>query len=356
MRGSFAALARRVVSCRSGAATAGAAAGTGQAPRAPAELRWRKHSCCWPGGRPLPPAANGAASVAGPGSLEQIDVRAEWVLRLARTMRVRGYGAERFFARPRGGGGERRDWGDQPSEVVTNVAKGEKLKMREVSALKGKPVLYVRSDGTREEVTMQAVLAEAREQGLDPVIVSGLNGDNMPVMKLMDVGRTRHDMQKKKRESSKKNTGAQALKELRFGLNIDQNDLKTKMKQAVTFLEKGHRVKIFMQLKGADYHRNQKQALARLDEIAALVGDAGMQDGKTSISGHVVSTTLAPRPAGAGNKPKASDGGGGGGGGSSSKGSEEKSKDDDAEVAMDPSSPADVAKQVCFAAANAAVR
>ena len=260
------------------------------------------------------------------------------VLGQLRARALRGYGAERFFARPRGGGGERRDTGDEASEVVTNVAKGEKLKMKELWALKNKPVLYVKSDGSREEVTLQQVIAEAREQELDPVMVSGLTGTAMPVLKLMDVGRTRHDMQKKKRESSKKNAGSQSLKELRFGLHIDSNDLRIKMKQARTFLEKGHRVRIFMQLKGADYHRNQKQALARLDEIAELVGDSGIQDGKPSISGHVVSTTLAPKPSGASSKQRGSEGGGSSKqvkGGGSEQGSD-----------SEPSSPADVAAQV----------
>ena len=93
-----------------------------------------------------------------------------------------------------------------------------------------------------------------------------------------------------------------------------------------------------MQLKGADYHRNQKQALARLDEIAELVGDSGIQDGKPSISGHVVSTTLAPKPSGASGKQRGSEGGGSSKqvkGGGSEQGSD-----------SEPSSPADVAAQV----------
>jgi translation initiation factor IF-3 len=104
-------------------------------------------------------------------------------------------------------------------------------------------------------------------------------------------------MQKKKRESAKKNQGGQqSLKELRFGLHIDSGDLATKMKQAKGFLEKGHRVRIFMQLKGADFHRNQALALKRLDEIAQLIGDAGTQDSKPALSGNHVSTTLVPKP------------------------------------------------------------
>lgn len=247
--------------------------------------------------------------------------------------RLQACGTHRFFARPARdqGGFERKNRGDEPSMIVTNVAKGEKLKMKEMLGIRDKVALYIRDDGSKEEMTVQQVIDEAKQQDLDPVLVSGLNGgDGNLVMKLMDVGKTRHDMQKKKRDSAKKNTGSQSLKELRFGMNIDQNDLKTKMKQACSFLDKGHRVKIFMQLKGADYHRNQAQSLIRLGEIADLIGESGAQEGKPQISGHVVSTTLAPKPVGAVKRE-----------------AKEKAKEDQhVQAAPDPpSTPQDVEKQ-----------
>ena len=208
--------------------------------------------------------------------------------------RERGREGEKGGGRGQGGGNRNR--GDEASAVFTNVARGEKLKMKDLWDIKDKQALYVKDDGSRQEMTVQQVLDEAAAQELSPVLVSGLDGGGMLVMKLMDAGRTRHDIQKKKREAAKKNAGSQSLKELRFGLNIDQNDLNTKMKQAKGFLEKGHRVKIFMQLKGADFHKSQSLATTRLDEIAALVGESGAQDGKPVMSGHVISTTLAPKP------------------------------------------------------------
>lgn len=212
----------------------------------------------------------------------------------AGAQKERGRDGEKGGVRGQGGGNRNR--GDESSEVFTNVARGEKLKMKDLWAIKDKQTLYVKDDGSRQEMTVQQVLDEAAARALSPVLVSGLDGGGMLVMKLMDAGRTRHDIQKKKREAAKKNTGSQSLKELRFGLNIDQNDLNTKMKQAKGFLEKGHRVRIFMQLKGADFHKSQSLATTRLDEIAAMVGESGAQDGKPVMSGHIISTTLAPKP------------------------------------------------------------
>lgn len=195
----------------------------------------------------------------------------------------------------RGQGGGNRNRGDEASTVFTNVVRGEKLNTKDLLAIKDKLTLYVKDDGSRQEMTVQQVLDEAAAQELSPVLVSGLDGGGMLVMKLMDVGRTRHDIQKKKREAAKKHVGAQSLKELRFGLKIDQNDLNTKMKQAKGFLDKGHRVRIFMQLKGAEFYKSQSLATTRLDEIAAMVGESGVQDGKPVMNGQVISTTLAPK-------------------------------------------------------------
>ena len=107
-------------------------------------------------------------------------------------------GSERLFATGRGAGDRRR--GDEASAVFTNVARGEKLKMKELWAIKDKQALYIKEDGSKEETTVQGVLDEAAAQELNPVLVSGLNGGDMLVMKLMDAGRTRHDLQKKKRK------------------------------------------------------------------------------------------------------------------------------------------------------------
>ena len=97
--------------------------------------------------------------------------------------------AARFYSRPsRAGGGGIRSRGDEASPVVTNIAKGEKLKNKDLWTMQDRKALYIKQDGSKEELTLQQVLNVAREQGLDPVLVSGLNGGDL-VLKLMDVGR-----------------------------------------------------------------------------------------------------------------------------------------------------------------------
>ena len=100
-----------------------------------------------------------------------------------------GHLLPRFYSRPsRAGGGGIRSRGDEASPVVTNIAKGEKLKNKDLWTMQDRKALYIKQDGSKEELTLQQVLNVAREQGLDPVLVSGLNGGDL-VLKLMDVGR-----------------------------------------------------------------------------------------------------------------------------------------------------------------------
>lgn len=245
--------------------------------------------------------------------LAGVITKASWTRKPSWMIQLHECEGRRFSSRPPGrgppgrpeggqGGGERKNRGDEPSAIITNVGKAQRLSMKDMLAIKDKPALYVKEDGSKEERTVQQILDEAAQRDLDPVLVSAPNAPL--VLKLMDANKTRHDLAKKKRESAKSNTGQKELKELRFGLKIDQNDLKTKMRQACTFLEKGHRVKIFMIMKGGveGVLRIQSQATGKLDEIAALVSEWGVQDGKPQISGHVISTLIAPKPRGSGAK------------------------------------------------------
>lgn len=245
--------------------------------------------------------------------LAGVITKASWTRKPSWMIQLHECEGKRFSSRPPGrgppgrpeggqGGGERKNRGDEPSAIITNVGKAQRLSMRDMLAIKDKPALYVKEDGSKEERTVQQILDEAAQRDLDPVLVSAPNAPL--VLKLMDANKTRHDLAKKKRESAKSNTGQKELKELRFGLKIDQNDLKTKMRQACAFLEKGHRVKIFMIMKGGveGVLRIQSQATGKLDEIAALVSEWGVQDGKPQISGHVISTLIAPKPRGSGAK------------------------------------------------------
>ncbi|EKX47862.1 hypothetical protein GUITHDRAFT_55327, partial [Guillardia theta CCMP2712] len=131
----------------------------------------------------------------------------------------------------------------------------------------------------------------AKEEDLDPVLVR--QDEEMLVVKLMDAGKTRHLMQKKKKEAAKKSETS-VLKEVRLGLNIGQHDLDFKMKQAKEFLAKNNKVKLYIQLRGADFYRSQNKAAALLKEISTQVKEVGVPDEQTTMTGNVVSLFVSP--------------------------------------------------------------
>ena len=83
--------------------------------------------------------------------------------------------------------------------------------------------------------------ALAQEKKLDLVKIAP--SAKPPVCKIMDFGKFRYEQQKKDKEAKKKQKNA-TLKEIRLGLNIEKNDLETKSKNAIKFLQSGDKVKV----------------------------------------------------------------------------------------------------------------
>jgi translation initiation factor IF-3 len=185
------------------------------------------------------------------------------------------------------------------SDVIMNITTGEKMPYSEYRKMYDKIILRVSVDGSKEEMTLAQAVSEAEDLDLDAVIVS--MGTTPPVVKLMDHGKVRHDRKKKQKESVKKSQST-STKELRLGLRIGQHDLDTKLKQAHEFIQKGHRVKLYIQLRGADFYNNQQQALDKVEEIAELLSGVATRQGAVTLLGRTASVTMTP---GAPKKPAA---------------------------------------------------
>ena len=107
-------------------------------------------------------------------------------------------------------------------------------------------------DGDGEQVgiqPLQQALSLAQERQLDLVEIAPQA--EPPVCKLIDYGKFKYQLQKKESEAKKKQTD-NAVKELKIGYRTDIGDLKTKIRQARTFLSSGNRVKISMRFKGRE--------------------------------------------------------------------------------------------------------
>lgn len=90
----------------------------------------------------------------------------------------------------------------------------------------------------------------AYDSGLDLV---ELNPNRTPpVVKIMDFGKYRYEIEKKKREAKSK-TKAPELKEVRLSRKIDSHDLATKARRAKEWLEDGDKVRVYLQLMGREF-------------------------------------------------------------------------------------------------------
>lgn len=96
-------------------------------------------------------------------------------------------------------------------------------------------------------------MSEARrisdEVGLDLVEVSPTA--QPPVVKLIDFGKYKYELQKKAQEAKKKQIVIQ-LKEVQFKPNIDIGDLKTKLNNCQKFIDDGDKIKCSMQFRGRE--------------------------------------------------------------------------------------------------------
>lgn len=74
-------------------------------------------------------------------------------------------------------------------------------------------------------------------------------GANPPVAKLLDYNKYRYQQEKHARGNRAKSN---ELKEVRLGFKTDEHDLATKAKRAQQFLEEGHIVRVYIQLRGRE--------------------------------------------------------------------------------------------------------
>lgn len=91
----------------------------------------------------------------------------------------------------------------------------------------------------------------AKNRKVDLVLISP--EANPPVARLVSYNKFKYEQQKKEKELNKKQkANIIETKEVRISLNIEDNDMKTKAKNASKFLAKGNKVKVTLKLKGRE--------------------------------------------------------------------------------------------------------
>jgi translation initiation factor IF-3 len=130
----------------------------------------------------------------------------------------------------------------------------------------------------------------ARGVGMDLVEVSP--DANPPVCKLLDYGKYRFELEKKNRESKKKQKQIK-LKEIRMQPKIEKHDLDFKTKHIREFLEDGNKVKVTIRFRGREMAHTE---LGRnvLDKILELIDSSYNLDVPPKMEGKFMYMLLSP--------------------------------------------------------------
>lgn len=162
---------------------------------------------------------------------------------------------------------------------------------RKNKQIRAREVRVIGADGKQIGVLqLQQALNLALEAGLDLVEISPKA--QPPVCKILDFGKYMYEEGKK---SKAQKTTAAKLKEIKLGASIEKNDYLTKLRQAESFLFKGNKVKLYINLKGRQMSTPQLgvEVVQRMTEDLKNVG---LPDAKITLSGRNIFVLLTPLP------------------------------------------------------------
>jgi translation initiation factor IF-3 len=151
-------------------------------------------------------------------------------------------------------------------------------------------VLLIDAEGTKRGIVPTAdALREAEEAGLDLVEVAPT--ENPPVCKIMDYGKMAYQAKKKKHVAK----GATEMKEISFSMKIGPHDIETKLKHGREFIEKGHKLRFNLILRGRERAYVDTQGMTQLRRLVDLMKDvASVEQMSNSMIGNRLFAILAP--------------------------------------------------------------
>ena len=114
-----------------------------------------------------------------------------------------------------------------------------------------------------------------------------------PVCKLMDYDKHRYEQSKREREL-RKNQRIVTLKEVQLSATIEENDVQTKFKNAVKFLQDGDKVKVSIRFRGRQIaHADIGMKIMR--DFASRIEEYGSIERRPLLEGRHMIMILAPK-------------------------------------------------------------
>lgn len=142
-------------------------------------------------------------------------------------------------------------------------------------------------------VSVREGIERARDAGLDLIEVSP--HAEPPVCKILDYGKYKYELQKKKNEAKKKQKIVE-IKEIKLRPVIGEHDYLIKLKQVRKFLEEENKVKVTMRFRGREM-AHKEVGIRLLERLKNEVTDIGMAETEPKSERNLMLMVLAPRKA-----------------------------------------------------------
>ena len=139
-------------------------------------------------------------------------------------------------------------------------------------------------------ISRDEALQIAEDKGLDLVLMSP--NARPPVAKIMDYGKHKYQLEKKKKEA-RKNQKTIDVKEVKFSCKIAENDINYKVKHAREFLEAGKHVKLRVFLRGREM-ANPEWGVDVLNRVWPMLEDVGNLEQPARRDGRYVNMYVTP--------------------------------------------------------------
>ena len=158
--------------------------------------------------------------------------------------------------------------------------------------IRASEVRVIGSDG--EQIGIMAIaeaLRVAQSEDLDLVEVSP--DARPPVCKIMDHGKYKYELTKKKQEAKRKQKTTQ-IKEIKVRPKTDDHDLATKVRHVEKFIRNNDKVKITLVFRGREVVLKE-QANAVLEKVVEMTKEFAQVEQFPKFEGRVITMLLGPR-------------------------------------------------------------
>lgn len=171
-------------------------------------------------------------------------------------------------------------------DIATELLINEEIRDREIR-------LIDENGGQLGVMPTPKALALAEEKGLDLVKIQP--SAVPPVCKLLDYDKYRYEQAKREREN-RKNQRVVDIKEVQLSATIEENDVNTKAKMAIRFLENGDKVKVSIRFRGRQITHSEIGMKVMLD-FADRCKEVSMVERRPLLDGRNMIMILAPKAA-----------------------------------------------------------